>query len=95
MNIFSNIFNRRDTDAEKTSLFGDEMRNKTNPSARSKSVNVKGFLRRKSKTEDESKNNAYIRVGRQGSVHIPSSEIAELPEVKAMQRMAMRIVTGK
>lgn len=36
---------------------------------------------------------AYIRVDRCGSLHVPSSEIASLPEVKLMQKQAKRIVS--
>lgn len=36
---------------------------------------------------------ACIQVSRCGSLHIPSSEIANLPEVKLMQKQAKRIVS--
>ncbi|HAT8010171.1 TPA: hypothetical protein ACHWKL_001347 [Providencia stuartii] len=90
MSILSYIFNN----TKKASLLGDDMRKKTSNSLIGRAA-VRNSLRRGSKTDNNQKMNAYIRVGRQGSVHIPSSEIAELPEVKEMQRMAMRIVTGK
>lgn len=97
MNIFRYVFDKRNNDADNSSLFGDEMRNKTNSVARNQNTKIKGFVRNRIKTAGTQKNSAsaYVRIGSQGSVHIPSSEIAELPEVKAMQLMAMRIVSGK
>ncbi|MBC6385843.1 hypothetical protein [Proteus mirabilis] len=50
----------------------------------------------RSSTPQQSKNvevKAYVRVSKRGSVHIPSDELAELPEVKKMQRMAHSIVS--
>lgn len=50
----------------------------------------------RSSTPQQSKNvevKAYVRVSKKGSVHIPSDELAELPEVKEMQRMARSIVS--
>ncbi|RRN89310.1 hypothetical protein D2048_17405 [Morganella morganii] len=35
---------------------------------------------------------ASVRVDKRGAVHIPSSELAELPEVIEMQRLARSIV---
>ncbi|EPI5311181.1 hypothetical protein ACK6SN_04190 [Proteus mirabilis] len=51
----------------------------------------------RSSTPQQSKNvevKAYVRVSKRGSVHIPSDELAELPEVKEMQRMARSIVNS-
>lgn len=51
----------------------------------------------RSSTPQQSQNvevKAYVRVSKRGSVHIPSDELAELPEVKKMQKMARTIVAG-
>ena len=44
---------------------------------------------------DGEKPQAKIRVSGRGACYIPSSEIAQLPEVKEMQKMAAQIVDRK
>lgn len=97
MSIFNSLFKRRGVNEKDTlpkiEVFEGHI---PNDDLQPKTKNVRLFIHRRNRNPVVPQEaNAYVRVSKDGSVHIPSSEIAQLPEVQEMQRMAMRIISRK
>ena len=56
---------------------------------------TKRYGQAKASSRDDERQVAQMRIVGRGAAYIPSEEIAQLPEVKEMQRMAAMIVNSK
>ncbi|AWO80675.1 MULTISPECIES: hypothetical protein [Serratia] len=58
-------------------------------------VKPKRYGQEKASSKNDERQVAQMRIVGRGAAYIPSEEIAQLPEVKEMQRMAAMIVNSK